>query len=260
MSSERKKYYMNQYKDFASIYDELINTDIDYNTWADKIIDICTEKNIDRRDYLDLACGTGNMTIEIAKYFRNTWAVDKSTQMLTEAEGKLRASHIKAKFVAQDISCLNLNHKFDLITCCLDSTNYILEEQDLIGYFKGVYSHLKDEGLFVFDVNSFYKLTEILANNTFTFDNEEVVYIWDNFLEDDIVEMNLTFFVKENDHYMRFDEVHCEKAFREGYLEGVLKAVGFEILEKFNNYESKTIGADCERIAYVLSKAREEMK
>jgi SAM-dependent methyltransferase len=66
-----------------------------------------------------------------------------------------------------------LNHKFDLITCILDSTNYILSEEDLENYFKSVYKHLKDNGLFIFDINSYYKLTEILGNNTYNFDNEE---------------------------------------------------------------------------------------
>lgn len=245
---------MNQYNDFAAIYDELINGDIDYDTWADTIIEICRSQNLEMRDYLDLACGTGNMTEKLAKHFKSTWAVDISSQMLTEAENKLRASNIKAKFVCQDISSLKLNSKFDLITCCLDSTNYILEEEDLESYFKGVFIHMKDNGLFIFDINSYYKLTNILGNNTFTFDNDEVVYIWENYLEEDNVQMNLTFFVKESECYRRFDEEHCERAYREEYLEKLLSKIGFRIINKLNNYMSGNIEHDSERIVYVLEK------
>ncbi|MCM0650619.1 class I SAM-dependent methyltransferase [Clostridium swellfunianum] len=245
---------MDQYKDFAAIYDKLINRDIDYNVWADKIVNLCSGQNIEMRDYLDLACGTGNMTEILAKHFRTTWAVDMSSQMLTEAETKLRASNIKAKFVCQDISGLKLNNKFDLITCCLDSTNYILDNEDLKNYFENVYNHLKDNGLFVFDINTYYKLTAILGNNTFTYDNEDVVYIWDNFLEEDVVQMNLTFFVKEGSVYRRFDEEHCERAYKEEFLDRILHKIGFKIVCKLDNYVNLSILEDSERIAYVLRK------
>lgn len=246
---------MSQYKEFAHIYDELINSDIDYKEWADKILEICLKMNLNKSDYLDLACGTGNMTVELAKYFKNNWAVDLSSQMLTEAEEKLRELKIKANLVCQDISSLKLNHEFDLITCCLDSTNYILEDKKLKDYFTSVYYHLKKDGVFIFDVNSYYKLTNILGNNTFTFDNDDVVYIWDNFIENDIVQMMLTFFVKDGEVYKRFDEEHKERAYTTDYLDRLLKNVGFEIIEKLNNYDDTNIGYDCERIAYVLRRS-----
>jgi ubiquinone/menaquinone biosynthesis C-methylase UbiE len=245
---------MNQYKDLAYIYDELINCDVDYKSWADKIISVCSELHIEKKDYLDLACGTGNMTEFISKEFKTTWAIDLSSSMLTEAECKLRALGIKAKFVCQDICRLKLNQKFDLITCCLDATNYILEESDLEAYFRGVYDHLKDGGVFIFDINSYYKLTNILNNNIFTFDNDKVVYIWENYLENDIVDMKLVFFVKEEENYKRFDEEHSEKAYKEEYIEKLIRTVGFNIKGKLNNYEGISIDDNCERIAYILTK------
>ena len=77
---------MDCYKDFAHIYDELIKGDIDYKKWADTILIFCDEYKVQRKDYLDLACGTGNITENIAKSFLNTWAVDLAYDMLTEAE------------------------------------------------------------------------------------------------------------------------------------------------------------------------------
>ena len=57
------------YKEFANIYDELIYEDINYDKVAEKIIDLCTENNINFEDYLDLACGTGNVAIKSSKIF-----------------------------------------------------------------------------------------------------------------------------------------------------------------------------------------------
>ena len=245
---------MDCYKEFAHIYDELINSDIDYRTWASNILCICKENGIDMDSYLDLACGTGNLTIEIASGFKDIWAVDLSSEMLSEAEQKMRAAKLKARFICKDICELNLNNTFNLITCCLDSTNYILEEKKIIKYLLDVYSLLKPDGLFIFDINSYYKLTNILGNNVFNYDSDDVVYIWENYLENDIVDMNLTFFVREGQVYRRFDEHHLERAYKEEYIENILNKVGFKIVRKIDNYEDKVVSENTERICYVLKR------
>ncbi|MBU3181469.1 class I SAM-dependent DNA methyltransferase [Clostridium psychrophilum] len=245
---------MDCYKEFARIYDELINSDIDYKTWAANILCICKEYNLDMESYLDLACGTGNLTIEIANEFKYIWAVDLSSDMLSQAEKKMREALIKANFVCQNIYELNLNNTFNLITCCLDSSNYILEEENFEKYLLGTYSLLRDNGLFVFDINSYYKLTNVLGNNTYTYDSDDVVYIWENYLENNIVEMNLTFFVKEGQVYRRFDEMHSERAYTQEYIENTIKKIGFKIIKKSDSYENKVVSDNTERICYVLQK------
>jgi ubiquinone/menaquinone biosynthesis C-methylase UbiE len=245
---------MDCYKEFAQIYDELINSDIDYKAWASSILCICKENNINMESYLDLACGTGNLTVEIASEFKNIFAVDLSSEMLSQAEMKMRKAQIKVRLVCQDICELNLINDFNLITCCLDSSNYILEEENFKKYLVGVYNLLKNDGLFIFDINSYYKLTNVLGNNTYNYDNDDVVYIWENYLENDIVDMSLTFFVKEGQVYRRFDEHHSERAYTEEYIENLLKEIGFKIVKKMDKYEDKIVSDITERICYVLKK------
>ncbi|GAA0114550.1 class I SAM-dependent DNA methyltransferase [Clostridium senegalense] len=245
---------MSCYKDFATIYDELIYGDVDYKKWATKILSICDELNIERKNYLDLACGTGNLTVEVGEKFQNVYAVDLSQEMLTVAEEKLREKCIRAKVFCQNICNLKIKNKFDLITCCLDSTNYIIEEEALEDYFKGVYEVLNIGGTFIFDMNSSNKLLNILGNNVFNYDSEDVVYIWENYLEDDIVNMYLTFFVKEGQVYKRFDEEHVERAYESKFILNVLNKIGFKVNCILDCYEDKEITKDSERITYVVRK------
>lgn len=245
---------MNSYKKFAGIYDKLINEDINYENWAEKIMEICRKFNIRSDDYLDLACGTGNITEKISVHYKNTWAVDLSEDMLVEADIKLRNKQIKAKCVRQDMRTLNLNKKFDLITCCLDSLNYITELEGIEQCLNCVKQHLKDDGIFIFDINSYHKLINVIGNNTFTYTDEEVAYIWENFCENDIVEMYLTFFIKEDNFYSRFEEEHIEKAYRDEVIDKVLQDSGFEIIMKMDNYADGEINYDTERISYVVKK------
>ncbi|WP_446899848.1 class I SAM-dependent DNA methyltransferase [Clostridium sp. LBM24168] len=245
---------MNCYRNFAYIYDYLINTDVNYSIWCNKILKICKKYNINSGKYLDIGCGTGNLTEKIAPFFDSIWCVDFSNDMLAEAESKFRNKNLKITLICQNMIELNLNMKFDLITCCLDSTNYILNEQNLIKYFTAVFNHLKSNGIFVFDINSYYKLTKILGNNVYDYDDDKLTYIWDNNLENEIIDMYLIFFIKEGKLYRRFDEHHRERAYQCDYIENLLSKCGFIILEKLNNYTDKPLKKDSERIVYVVSK------
>lgn len=246
---------MECYKEFAHIYDDLINQDVDYKKWSKTINNICEEFNIKRNNYLDLACGTGNLTIEVAPYFKSIWAVDISYDMLTEAENKFRNNKLRSKIVCQDICNLKLNKTFDLITCCLDGINYILEKESLNNLFQNVYNHLENGGLFIFDINSYYKLTNILGNNLFSYDDEEVTYIWRNSLENNIVNMDITFFVKEEeDFYIRFDEEHRERTYMQEEIEETIRNNNLKILKILDNYESRYINDKTQRIVYVVQK------
>jgi SAM-dependent methyltransferase len=243
------------YKEFANIYDELIYEDINYDKVAEKIISLCTENNITLEDYLDLACGTGNVAVKIAKYFKSMYAVDLSDDMLNVAFDKFKKNKIKAKVICQDMCELSLNKKFDLITSVLDSTNYITEDEDLFEYFSKVYDHLKDNGLFIFDINSYYKLSTVLGNNIYTYSSEEIFYTWENSFEEEVLNMFLTFFVKQdNGLYEKFEEEHFERAYTEEYIEQVLEKCGFKLLKKFEGYSDKEVEENSERILYIVGK------
>ncbi|WP_194190593.1 class I SAM-dependent DNA methyltransferase [Clostridium chrysemydis] len=242
------------YGEFAKIYDELINEDIDYDKIGNRILDISKDLKIDFEDYLDLACGTGNVSLRLSKEFNKSFAVDLSEDMLREAFEKFKEARIRSRIVCQDMTELSLNHKFDLITSVLDSTNYILEDEDLENYFKGVYNHLKKDGIFIFDINSYYKLSTILGNNIYTYNSEEVFYSWENSFEDEIVNMFLTFFIKDGELYERFEEEHFERAYKEEFIENLVASLGFEILGKYDGYSKESVKDQSERILYVLKK------
>lgn len=242
------------YGEFAKIYDDLINEDIDYEDMCSRIIEICKVENINFDNYLDIACGTGNVTAKLAKNFKESFAVDLSDDMLREAFNKLKKEKIKCQLVCQDMSELSLNRKFDLITSVLDSTNYIIEEASFFKYLMRVKDHLKDNGIFIFDVNSYYKLSEILGNNIYTYSEEEVFYTWENTFENDILNMFLTFFVKKGELYERFEEEHLERAYTEEFIENKLKELDLKIIGKFDGYSKKSVENLTERIMYVVKK------
>lgn len=244
------------YEEFSKIYDSLIKEDINYGSITKGILEIAKDNNIDMVDYLDLACGTGNVSSLIADKFQNTYLVDMSSNMLSKAQNKFFEKGIDTSIICQDMTNLNLMKQFDLITCVLDSTNYLLEDEEIFDYFRGIYDHLKDEGIFIFDINSYYKLSNILGNNIFIHNEDDIFYSWENEFEDDIVSMYLTFFVKDKnkDIYQKFEENHEERAYTEEFIENVLSKCNLKVINKYSGYEKKDINSKSERIVYVIKK------
>ncbi len=246
---------MGSYENLAYIYDKLIFEDIDYDIITSFILKVLEDHNIKRDKYLDVACGTGTMVEKMYKFFQEVWAVDYSLDMLSAAEQKLRDKKVSYKLINQNMIELELYEKFDLITCILDAVNYIDDSDDIEKFFKRVHEHLEDEGAFIFDINSYYKLSEVLGNNTFIYDTEELFYSWENEFDEDTLYMYLNFFLKEGGVYKRFQEEHRERAYKEAFIEEALKIAGFKIIGKTEDYRyCKSVTEVSERLVYIVKK------
>ena len=73
------------YNSIARVYDKL-NAEIDYKAWAD-FVEACFDRYMQAKPeiVLDLACGTGSMTYELASRGYDMIGVDGSDDMLSEA-------------------------------------------------------------------------------------------------------------------------------------------------------------------------------
>ena len=72
---------MDSYCDFADFYDSL-TLNVDYRKRADYILEIFKRLKHNMGLTLDLACGTGNLTLELAKSGVDVYGIDGSEDML----------------------------------------------------------------------------------------------------------------------------------------------------------------------------------
>lgn len=245
---------MEQYSNLSLVYDELM--DVDYKKWADFIREYFESKNVDLKykKCLELGCGTGNMTINLKKLGLDIVALDSSFDMLTKAEEKIRREKLRVTLLKQDIRDYNLNKKFPFIFSFCDCFNYITDLKDLEKSFKNVYNHLEDDGYFLFDISTEYKLRNLIGEKTFTLNKEDICYIWDNYINEDIMEMYITFFVKEGKYYRRFDERHVQKIYKVEEVVKILKETGFKEVEVFDDYNLKHYNEESIRAVFVAKK------
>lgn len=246
---------MNKYGKFAKVYDELM-VDFDYEEWFLYIENIFKKYNKNPQNILEMACGTGNLSYYLAKGRYNLTCFDISEDMLAHAYEKLR-KYKNVDIMKADMIDFNLNKKFDSVISICDSINYIKNKDNLEKVFKNVYDHLEKDGIFIFDINSYYKLKHIIGNNTFVEDSEDVFYIWENFYDefDDLCDFYLTFFFKKDDiSYERFDEHHIEKAYKTLEVVEILEKIGFKKIDFYQAFSFDNVGEKTERINFVASK------
>lgn len=242
------------YSVFARYYDQL-TANIDYKKRAGYFHSIIekfrsTEGNI----LLDLACGTGSISEQMAVLGYDVIGVDNSDEMLGIALDKKFDSGLNIQYLCQDMRKLDMFGTIDFTVCALDSINHLPDISDVKAVFEKVAFFSEVGGLFIFDVNTLYKHRNILANNTFTYETDDVYCVWENTLvpDTDEVKMRLEFFeAEENGLYYRSSDSFSEKAYSEAELEALLAESGFELLAKYGDDTLLSPAPDCQRIVYV---------
>ncbi len=239
---------MDAYSKFAQIYDSLMD-DVPYEKIADIIDSKIKKHNIKNNIVLDLACGTGTLTKALALKGYDMIGADISAEMLQKAQEK----NPDVLFLNQPMEDFELYGTVGAIVCCLDSVNYLLDNESLYNMLRLCNNYLEPDGLLIFDINSEYKFKNILASNIYTYDSEEIFYVWENnFIEEEsLCDFYLTFFVKNDNKYERFDEVHTERMYKDEEIVKALTVNGFEIIEKLDDFTDKKATDKSERIMYL---------
>ncbi|GAB6256253.1 class I SAM-dependent DNA methyltransferase [Peribacillus sp. N1] len=245
------------YERFAYVYDELMK-DAPYEKWLMILTAKLEQYGIGGRKVLDLACGTGEMTVELAQHGFEVTGVDLSDEMLLVANEKAVKLGLSIPFFQQNMAELEGLGQFDCVTIFCDSLNYLRDEEDIVKTFSRVHEHLKDGGLFLFDIHSIYKMEEIFRDNTFAVNGEEVSYIWDCFPGEEpySVEHDLSFFVRDDESglYDRFDELHYQRTYPVEQYKKWLEQAGFTVSEILADLEEAPLVTETERILFVASK------
>ncbi len=245
------------YDQMGYFYDPFMK-DAPYDKWLNftqKIIEM-SGKNV--QTIADLGCGTGELTLKLAKAGYQLYGVDYSIDMLTYADQKSRNDNISVQWIHQDLRELEGLEHLDAVISFCDVMNYITSESDLKNVFERVARSLKTGGLFMFDVHSLHYVTHHLVNNSFTEVTDDMAYIWECIEGDQPGEMyhELTFFISEDERYDRIDEFHHQQTYPVEVYKELLIEAGFEKPVLYNDFSLKSgkLSEKAERIFIVTEK------
>ena len=221
------------YETFSFYYDALTEN-VDYPARA-AYLDGLVQKYLRSggKVMLDLACGTGTLTEEMAKRGYDMIGVDYSEGMLGQAMEK--------KIEQQ-----------------LDSLNHLPGFEDVETVFRKVWEFTEPGGVFLFDMNTLYKHRELLGSQVYVYETDEVYCVWENALcEDDCtVEITLDLFQLccEDGRYRRTQEQITERAYVPEQVTASLEKIGFHVLGVYHADTEEPLRPDSERMIVIARK------
>lgn len=252
---------MEAYTSFAEVYDQFMDN-VPYREWADFLQEILQKEGINDGLVLDLGCGTGSMTEELAGRGYDMIGVDNSEDMLEIAMEKRQESGHGILYLLQDMQEFELYGTVRAVVSVCDSVNYVTEKEELEQVFRLVNNYLDPGGIFVFDFNTEYKYREVLGDRTIAENREDSSFIWDNYYyeEEHMNEYELTLFIQEADQkelYHKYQETHFQRAYTLEEIRELLEKSGLRFVAAYEDYTKEAPGKGSERICVV---AREQGK
>lgn len=143
------------YETFYRFYDAVMGN---RSAAASYIAELIDHYRPGTRTVLELACGTGSILGLLSQNYEVS-GLDRSRKMLAVARRKLP----QTKLFCQNMTDFAVEKKFDAIVCVFDSINHLLRFSDWQKVFRRVRFHLKNDGIFILDVNTHGKLQRLAA-------------------------------------------------------------------------------------------------
>ncbi len=256
----------NLYRNTASLYDidsrDNLHDDIPfYIEYAQKL----------GGEVLELGCGTGRVSLALARKGINVTGLDLSSQMLDVFKQKLTKEHGLSgsiKLVHGDMADFKFNRKFSLVIAPFRAFQALTDDNDVLNSLACINKHLSDDGLFI--VNVFKPFSVLDGSWCYEectqwerLDEETGNYVikkhWGDKIDIDkqIIYPHFAYYVTDkNGKTTRETEDLSLKYYYEKQLEDILTKAGFEITERFGWYDKKPIAEANRELIFVCRRNR----
>ncbi len=241
------------YSSFAAFYDAFTEN-VEYKKRTDYICRLFKKYGKIPTLILDAACGTGSFSVEFAKRGISVIGADISADMLSIAAEKCEGEDVL--LINSALSELDLYGTVDGAVCLLDSLNHITDYKELCRSIARISLFMEKDSLFIFDVNTEYKHSVVLGDNTFTLESEDVFCVWRNryLKRNKTTEITLDFFERNGEAYNRYSESFSERAYTDKEITAALKKAGLEIVAILGENTMSKPKEDCQRKVFVARK------
>lgn len=220
---------------------------------------------------LELACGTGRITLPIAKDGHEVYGIDNSEKMLLILDNKLKKENPDVAnllhFSNQNMCNFKFDTKFKMILIPFNSILLLTDRNDMDACLKNCYDHLEDDGVFIVDIFSpSFELCAIkvpkmqFIQHFHIPDTKKVVIQWEYAKRDMAKQfINIDFLYEEYDEHGNISQntrsIDMSIIFRYE-MQYMLEKNGFRLLEFFGNYDRSEFTKDSPQMIYICEKSR----
>ncbi|PWM71402.1 MAG: hypothetical protein DBX59_08870 [Bacillota bacterium] len=211
---------INDFACAAEFYDALMGKTGEQ--WAKRVVK-AVRKSSPNPYGADVGCGTGKVTRALAAAGFFVTGFDPSSEMLGEAVARGNGE----VYVLGSMKDVKKLGDLGFVTAVNDVVNY-LRPAALEKNFAAVYAALAEGGAFLFDLSTPYRLRKAIGKNLFGEDLDDLTYLWFNTQKKDGVLMELVYFIRQGDVYVRKEESFFEYAHECADVCAALENVGFK--------------------------------
>ncbi|MBM7541821.1 class I SAM-dependent methyltransferase [Amphibacillus cookii] len=252
-------------------YDDPILYDKENDTYTEDIIFLEKWASKTEGIIVDLACGTGRVTIPLASKGYRVIGVDLHKGMLNEAKNKTSNLNLQIDWVEQDCSKLDLKAKSNLIFSVGNSFQHFLTNDAQDDLLMSVNRHLETNGIFIFGTR-FPSAEELFQPSKEEYwktyidrdtQNEVDVYTVSSYDPLNQLQHNTTIRKFKNADEEIVNEVKTNITLRYVFpkeMERILTDNCFEIINVYKDWKETPITEDSYQMVYVCRKVKDFKK
>ena len=223
------------YGPLALRYDALTG-DVPYDTMTDWYETALTRCGRAVHTVLDLCCGTGTVSLALARRGYELISADASPEMLSMFQQKvfdLPETVIPPMLLCQRAEELDLNDTVDAAFCCLDGFNY-LSPSLLPEVLRRLRLFISPGGMLCFDFLSPEHMRS-LDGECFVDEGDDMLCLWRASVENDQLRYGMDIFRARGRLWSREQEEHTEYIHQPETLRQLLEAAGFEDVRLYSD-------------------------
>ncbi|MEF8873754.1 MAG: class I SAM-dependent methyltransferase [Candidatus Thermoplasmatota archaeon] len=215
---------------------------------------------------LELACGTGRVTIPLAEDDVDITGLDLNESMLNRAGEKASEKNLDIDLIQGDMREFTLDRRFNTVLLPVNTLQVLTELEEYESLFSNVHQHLSEEGRFIFEIFNpdFEILVDALDEKS---DEESEVIEYDDPYGDGKVRITEKTYFDPATHILDMDwyyyingELEAVRDWRLRILfpkeiDALVKYNGFKVEKKYGDFERSEFSKDSDTQMIICRKA-----
>jgi len=202
---------------------------------------------------LDLCCGPGRHSVELAHRGFHVTGVDASAYLLARARERAGQSKAGIEWIQEDMRNFQRPQAFDLVCVLFTSFGYFDSDEENLQVLRNAHNSLKPGGALVIDVVGKERLARVWQKSIVSELADGTVLVQLPQVSEDWTRVSNKWLLIKDGTAQTFHFQHAIYSGRE--LKDMLLRTGFDSVEIFGNLQGAPYGLDAERLVAVARKA-----
>lgn len=201
---------------------------------------------------LDLCCGPGRHSLELARRGFVVTGVDRTREYLADAAKRARKEKLAVDFVLGDMKKFRRPRAFDAAINMFTAFGYFERPADDFRVLRNLYASLRPGGVFLMDVMGKERIARIFNPRTWHREPDGTIVLEERWIEKDFTWIENRWTLIRKGRTRTFRVAH--RMYSAAELKSLLRRAGFRNVKAFGTLEGAPYDQDAQRLVLVARK------